>query len=431
MGLFTRRDKPPAGDVQRRPLRLGADRLAWLPGRVEVQVAGESFHEDAIEAADERSSPDSPLVAVLVPEPGNAHDSHAVAVYLAGEHVGFLPREVARQVQPAIVAFGRANGGRFVACPAEIRWYEIGQQVVLALDAQPLGLRAEAFETVPDMATTIGRLLARLDEPKPYLTGADQLARSALIAAEQDRAETEGNYDRGPGDWPRVEREFRRLVPQLTKANDPWVSPAWLGVGRATRYQGGRRDDALTALVEALYWGRGNADAWWELLDLASAAPHVPTLLALFARVLLEVRPRVLDVLVSMSHGHDRMGRLSPASGERLREGLLQLAEYQGDRGTIATLAGNAGLAAEKAGDLQTAVGWWRRAIAAGSTNERVADRLTIWLVKQHAYTEAALVLQQVLAAAPRSAEVADRLQRRLARCERNIAEQKGTPLPP
>jgi Tfp pilus assembly protein PilF len=114
---------------------------------------------------------------------------------------------------------------------------------------------------------------------------------------------------------------------------------------------------------------------------------------------------------------------MTPASGERLREGLLQLAESQGDQGTIATLAGRAGLAAEKAGDLQTAVGCWRRAIAAGSTNDQVADRFTIWLVKQHAYLEAAAVLRQALAATPRSAEVADRLQRRLARCERSIAE--------
>jgi tetratricopeptide (TPR) repeat protein len=423
MGLFTRRQKSPTGGAQQQPLRLSSDRLAWLPGRVEVQVAGESFHEDAIAAADERGSPDSPLAAVLVPEPGNAHDSCAVAVYVAGEHVGFLPREVARQVQPAIVAFSRAYGGRFVSCPAEIRWHEVGPQVVLLLDPKPLGLRPEVFEAVPDMAAAIGRLLTRLDEPAPYLTGADQQARSALMVAEQDRAETEGNYDREPGDWPRVERAFRRLVSQLAKAHDPWVSAAWLGVGRATRYQRGRRDDALMALVEALYWGRSNSDAWWELIDLASAAPHVPTLLALFARIPFEVRPGVLDALLSMSHGHDRMGRLGQAAGERLREELLHLAEYQDDKGTIATLAGNAGLAAEKAGDLQAAVTWWRRAVAAGGTDEKVADRLTVWLVKQHEFGEAMPVLQHALAAAPHSAEVTDRLQRRLARCERNIAE--------
>jgi len=423
MGLFKRRDRPAFGDAQRRPLRVRPDGLVWLPGQVEVQVAGESFHAAAIKAADQRISQDSPLVAVLIPEPGNIHDSHAVAVYVAGEHVGFLPRNLARQVQPALAAFSRAHGDRLVSCPAEIRWHEVGSQVILLLDPEPLSVRPEVFEIVPDMAAVIDRLLHRLDEPAPHLTGTDQRARSALLAAEKDRAETEDNYDRRPGDWPRVEREFRSLVSQLSRAQDPLVSAAWLGVGRATRYQRGRRDDALSALIEALYWERGDADAWWELVDQASAAPYVPTLLALFTRIPFEARAGVLDALLTISHGHDRMGRLNTAAGERLREGLLQVAESQRDAGTIATLAGNAGLAAEKAGDLPTAVGSWRRAIAAGSTNEKVVDRLTIWLVKQHEYSEAIHALRQSLAAGPYSAEVAERMRRRLTRCERNLAE--------
>ena len=149
----------------------------------------------------------------------------------------------------------------------------------------------------------------------------------------------------------------------------------------------------------------------------------MPTLLALFTRIPFEARAGVLDALLTISHGHDRMGRLSTAAGERLREGLLQVAESQRDAGTIATLAGNAGLAAEKAGDLPTAVGSWRRAIAAGSTDEKVVDRLTIWLVKQHEYSEAIRALRQSLAAGPYSAEVAERMRRRLTRCERNLAE--------
>jgi tetratricopeptide (TPR) repeat protein len=204
------------------------------------------------------------------------------------------------------------------------------------------------------------------------------------------------------------------------KAGDPCVSTAWLGLGRATRYQRGRRDDTLTALIEALYWGRDNAGAWSELVDLASAAPHVPTLLAWYARVPSGTRAGVLPELLSMSEQRDRLGRLNPAEGERLREGLLDLAGSQGDKATAAALTGYAGLAAEKAGDLDAAVRWWRLAIAAGSTDAKVADRFSIWLVKGHAYEEAAQVLQQALAADPGSAEVAERMQRRLARCQRN-----------
>jgi hypothetical protein len=402
----------------------------WLPGRIEVQVAGESFHQDAIHAVEERSPPGSPLVAVLVPDPGNAHDSNAVAVYVNGEHVGFLPRDMARRVQPAIAAFSHTHGGRLVSCPAQIRWHDVGPQVVLLLDPGPLGLRPEAFETVPDMAATIGRLLVRFDEPSPHLTGGDAEARSALVRVDGEREEIDANYDRSPGDWPRVEDALRSLAGRLATAGDPSTSDAWLSIARATRYQRGRRDDTLSALIEALYWGRGNDHAWSELVDYASAAPHVPMLRALFARVPFENRAGVLSQLLRMSEGRDRLGLLYPAAGARLREELLDVAESQGDRATAAALTGYAGLAAEKAGDLDAAAAYWRRAIAAGSTDETVADRFSVGLAKRHEYKEAAQVLRQALVANPDSAEVAQRMRRRLARCERNLAEYRGRTLP-
>ena len=383
-------------------------------------MAGESFHQAAINTVEARRSPGSPLVAVLVPDPANAYDPNALAVYVNDEHVGFLPRNLARRVRPALVAFSHAHGDCLVACAAEIRWHDIGPQVVLLIDPQPLGLRAEDFEIIPDMAATLGRLLARLDEPSPLLNGIDAQARSSLARAQQDVEETDVSYDRDPHDWPRVEAVFQTAADRLAKAGDPCVSAAWLGVGRAIRYQRGRRDDTLTALIEALYWGRDNADAWSELVDFASAAPHVPTLLALYARVPFGTRAGVLRQLLSMSEQRDRLGRLNPAQGERLRKGLLDLAESQRDKATVAALTGYAGLAAEKAGDLDAAVRWWRLAIAAGSTDAKVADRYSIWLVKGHAYHEAAQVLQQALTADPGSAEVAERMQRRLARCQRN-----------
>jgi hypothetical protein len=62
----------------------------------------------------------------------------------------------------------------------------------------------------------------------------------------------------------------------------------------------------------------------------------------------------------------------------------------------------------------------WRRAVAAGSIDGKVADRFSIWLVKEHEY-EAAQVLRQALSAAQNSAELAERMRRRLARCQRSI----------
>lgn len=98
-----------------------------LPGEVDVQVAGESFHSDAILAA--LSSTDS-LTAVLVPEPDSPHE-HAVAVYLQGRHVGYLPHGVGGKVQPALLEFSRAQDGRPVSCPAVVHTHEVGHQVVL------------------------------------------------------------------------------------------------------------------------------------------------------------------------------------------------------------------------------------------------------------------------------------------------------------
>lgn len=423
MGLFRHSDRVQIEKGARQLRQSAQDRHAWLPGGVEVPVAGESFHVDEINAAQWSSAPSSTLAAVLVPEPGNPHDPHAVAVYLNNRHVGYLPREVAGRVQSTLVAFSGAHEGRHVSCRAEIRTHDVGPQVVLFLDPEPLGVPPEAFQIVPDLDAMICHLIARLDEPAPVFTGESGLARAALATAEDARAETDANYDRRPADWPRVERMFRNVAGQLTAAQDPYVSAAWLGVGRATRYQRGHRDETLHAFIEALYWERGNVDAWRELLDIASAAPHVPTLIGIVARVPFESRPSVLNQLLTMSYGRDRLGNMSHGEGKNLRDELLTLAESQGDTGSIALLAGNAGLVAEKSGDVDTAVTWWRRAVAAGSTDEKVADRLSVWLTKRHAYTEAERVLRQALAIEPQSAEVAQRMRQRLTRCERNLAE--------
>jgi len=423
MGLFRRRGQVQAQDVIRQSAGPVQDRLAWLPGSVQVPVAGESFHTEAIHAAYRDSAGGTPLVGVLIPEPDNPHDAGAVAVHVNGHHVGYLPHEVSSRVQPMLVRFAQSRGGRLVSCPAEIRMHDVGPQVLLLLDPGPLGIPAEAFRIAPHLDVVLGRLIDRLDQPVPMLSGVSERARAALAAAESARVRTEADYDRGPRAWQRVEHEFRRAAGQLADGRDPLVSAAWLGVGRSTRYQKGRRDDTLQAFIEALYWNRSNADAWAELVDYASAAPHLPTLIGIYARIPFSIRPRVLPVLLTMSHGHDQLGRMDPVTGARLRTELLTLGESEQDRGTVAQLAGQAGLAAEKAGDLDTAVAWWRRAVAAGSTDEKVADRLSTWLVKQHEFREARAVLRQAMATSPQSPTVAERMQRRLERCERSLTD--------
>ena len=408
--------KQPRGSISRAM-------LASLPGPVEVHVVGESFHLEAIERVVSNSSPGAPLTAVLVPEPDNPRDRHAVAVYVADEHVGFLPRETAPRVRSALVAFSRMYRGQFVSCPAEIRWPNEGMPHVVAwLDPFPLGLRPEVFDAVPSRDIVLSELLRRLDQPPPRLTGTDRQARSDLVTAEKQRAEADAAYDRDPRAWPMIEAAFRRLADRFGQAGDPLVTAAWLNVGRSVRYQRGRRDDALAAFVEALFWDRGSAEAWSELVEMASFTPDVPTLVELFARVPFGTRRGVLRELLIVSHGRDRLGRMSPEAGQLMRQQLLVLAEAHGDNATLATLSGRAGLDAEKAGDIAMAVKLWRRAVSAGNTDGKVAERLSSWLVKHHEYNEAAQVLRQALAVRPR-AEVAERMRRRLARCERELAQ--------
>ena len=121
------------------PRQPRATQPAWLPGRTVIQVAGESFHETAIKTAEARRSPGSALAAVLVPEPANAHDPSAIAVYINDQHVGYLPRGTAARARPALAAFSHAHGGCLIACAAEIRWHDTGPQVILMIDPQPLG----------------------------------------------------------------------------------------------------------------------------------------------------------------------------------------------------------------------------------------------------------------------------------------------------
>jgi Protein of unknown function (DUF4236) len=316
--------------------------LAWLPGRVDVQVSGETFHSAAIREACRSSRPGAPDVAVLVAEPGNPHDHSAIAVHVNGFHAGYLSRQIAPAVQPALIAFA-ASTGRQVACPARILWHEIDgypvAQVILSLNPAPLGLNPEAFQQIPELDRVLQQYLSRLDAaPAPAMTGCDPGARNLLADADKLRSQVDAEYGHGAVRWPQVEHAFRQVIPLLEQAHDPLLADAWAGLARSVRYQRGRRDERIAAAVTSLYWDRANNAAWAELADLASAAPHVPTLLDLFARVPPAARPPVLTMLISLSHGTDRLGNMRPADGDRLRDGLTAIAEADGDAVSIRKL---------------------------------------------------------------------------------------------
>ena len=334
-----------AQEVRVMPAPTVSPEPAWLPGPVDVQVSGETFHAAAIRDACRASRPGDPGVAVLVPEPGNPHDHSAVAVCVNGFHVGYLSREIAARVQPALMAF-TLRGGRNVACPAQILWHEIDSspvaQVILSLDPAPLGVAPEVFEQIPDLDRVLQQHLSRLDVTAPMMTGCDPGARNLLAAADALRAQADADYGHDAVRWPQVEHAFRQVIPLLEQARDPLLAAAWAGLACSVRYQKGRRDDRIAAATTSLYWDPTNKAAWTELADLACAAPHVPTLLDLFRRVPLAVRPPVLTTLISLSHGRDRLGNMRPTDGERLRAGLAAIAQSENDTATLKKLSADA-----------------------------------------------------------------------------------------
>jgi TPR repeat protein len=413
---------PPAEMSSRLPQLVAVP--AWLPGDVEVEVVGESYRQDSVHVAAADSGVDGVRVAVLVPAPPSSEYPSAVAIYVQTQLVGYLPSEISHQLHQAVLSFAAAQGGRLPSCPAEFYDHVSGQQVVLLLDPRPLGLSPELFSRVPEMARTVASLLGRLDQPVPVLHGRHEAARHALEAAEAECASaTSASFDeRSPKTWPALERTVNKLVGELGAAADPLVARAWLTFARCTRFQKGKRDDTLSAYINALHLDRGNVDAWSELFEYVSAAPYVPMLLDLYARVPVSARPAIAKHLLNVSYANDRHGNLHARGGTRLRAGMESLAISQNDRGTVAVLAADVGRRAEKAGDLDAAIAAYRKAITAGSTDAKVVDRLSVWLVKQGLYAEAAAALTQALRNPPDTTSTRERLQKRLERCQRNLS---------
>lgn len=125
--------------AERKITRLGTQ--GWQ------QVAGEYYHQKAIATVvDGRSlSPagqwDAGLrvLAYLVPEPGNRHDSNAVMVQLAAaggtEHVGYLPADVAPRWRPVLTQL--AANGRVGECRAHVFGTQSGTPMVVLRLSEP------------------------------------------------------------------------------------------------------------------------------------------------------------------------------------------------------------------------------------------------------------------------------------------------------
>jgi hypothetical protein len=119
----------------------GTPRHLDLP-TTDIEVAGESYHLQ--ELAQIFSAAGRPLGgvimrnAVLVAEPTNRYDPSAVAIYIDGLHVGYVPRELAPQIQPSANAYARSGQpltvlSRVWACCEAGNW---SARVTLSLSGQ-------------------------------------------------------------------------------------------------------------------------------------------------------------------------------------------------------------------------------------------------------------------------------------------------------
>lgn len=84
--------------------------------RLAHEIRGESHYQDALSEICGGKTPDGHLhecQAELRPEPDNPHDPNAVAVFIADNKVGYLPRLSAKR-------YGKVFGTASVSCPAKI-----------------------------------------------------------------------------------------------------------------------------------------------------------------------------------------------------------------------------------------------------------------------------------------------------------------------
>lgn len=92
-----------------------------VAGPLQLDIVGEASYQDALlricGGRDERPAQHS-CIATLQCEPSNPHDRNAVRVTIDGQTVGYLAREIAKQVSPVL---GRKR--RDVAAVIVGGWY--------------------------------------------------------------------------------------------------------------------------------------------------------------------------------------------------------------------------------------------------------------------------------------------------------------------
>ena len=154
--------EPPAGPAAAREPAAAAEAAApagpaagptdqvrdvLVPGGDIVEVVGTAPYQEALETVaggSAGSAPDVEKWAYLIPEPDNPWDRNAVAVYIDGRKVGYLPRESAGAYASLLGRLWAGSSSRGV-CRAVVSggWHHVQSQVgsVTSVEEGRLGVR--------------------------------------------------------------------------------------------------------------------------------------------------------------------------------------------------------------------------------------------------------------------------------------------------
>ena len=154
--------EPPAGPAAAREPAAAAEAAApagpaaeptdqvrdvLFPGGDIVEVVGTAPYQEALETVaggSAGSAPDVEKWAYLIPEPDNPWDRNAVAVYIDGRKVGYLPRESAGAYASLLGRLWAGSSSRGV-CRAVVSggWHHVQSQVgsVTSVEEGRLGVR--------------------------------------------------------------------------------------------------------------------------------------------------------------------------------------------------------------------------------------------------------------------------------------------------
>ena len=134
--------------------------VTMYQGHDRLNVVGESYHQDSLWVIVGGPKTSSRVLhqdtAILVPEGDNQYDANAVAVWIRGEHVGYLSREDAQTYRPGVDKLA-AHGP--LGLSATIAGGGYDHQVAILgvfLDHDPtdFGIAAHAYRGIPGEVST-------------------------------------------------------------------------------------------------------------------------------------------------------------------------------------------------------------------------------------------------------------------------------------